>query len=222
MPSRDLRYAWAEIINPVDYETHMAAIGQAEANAYLIKDLIEAHPLQPTARLLFAGAGTGQMFDYVSPEFLADYQVTFTDIRAEFLEHLRARIDCNALGFETLVDDVECPRVDKADAAALVLVLEHVDWPKALTALTRIGVERFYLIIQVNPAGMQDAVAPTRVLPRSLAQVSQEAKPELLYPDQLEGFMIRLGFSVELRVPIPVADGKTMLGLVFVRREPAQ
>jgi hypothetical protein len=213
MPPNELRRAWAEIIDPADYDSHMAAIGQAEANAKLIRALIEDQPMDPGSKLLFAGAGTGQMFDYVAHDFLSPYEVTFTDIREAFLDQLRSRL--GATGFRIVVDDVEDPQVGSIDGAVLVLVLEHVGWQKALDALIDLGSHRFYLIVQINPPGMTTAVAPNRVLPPSLACVSADAKPSLIDLAALARFMEERAFSVSFRRDVEVADGKTMCGLVF-------
>ena len=204
-----------EVIAPEDYEAHMAAVGQAEANAHLIKDLIELHPLSKDSRLLVAGAGPGQMFDYVSPDFLLPHRVVFTDISAAFLDRLQARLAASSLRFEMVLDDVEVSRVRPVDAVALVLVLEHVDWRKALDSLIGLGARRFYLIVQVNPPGMTDAVAPNRVLPGTLASLPPTVKSHLIDPEELGALLGNHGFVMIDRIPVPVADGKTMLGLVF-------
>ena len=68
--TKALRDAWANLIRAEDYEAHMAAVGQAQANAHLVADYFLQAPLLPGARILFLGAGTGQVFDYVSPAFL--------------------------------------------------------------------------------------------------------------------------------------------------------
>ena len=67
---RELRDAWSRTITAEDYEAHMAAIGQAQANAALVAEYLQAQPPSRHASVLFAGAGTGQMFEYVSPEIL--------------------------------------------------------------------------------------------------------------------------------------------------------
>lgn len=218
MGNEHLRKAWAEIIAAEDYETHMAAIGQAEANAQLMKDLFDRHPWAPTARLLFAGAGTGQMFDYVSPDFLLTHHTIFTDINPGFLNKLRSRIEGTPLlRFETLVDDIEDTQVQDTYAVAMVLVLEHVDWRKALSRLIELGFLHFYLIIQVNPAEQPDAVSPTRVLPGTMQNVSKDAKPELVDQEELHGFFEGRRFERVVLESREVADGKKMLGLVYRR-----
>jgi hypothetical protein len=216
MPSEELRKAWTEVVAPEDYDAHMAAIGQAEANAHLILHLIESHPPRVDETLLVAGAGTGQMFDYVSPELLTPYNVVFTDIRAEFLDRLRSRLHgVTVLRFKTVVDDVERSECGAIDAAALVLVLEHVNWRRAVGELIGAGARRLYIVIQVNPPDQQDAVTPTRILPGTLALVSAEAKPELVKETELLQLLQARGYALLHRREVAVPDGKTMLGLVF-------
>jgi len=176
-----LRRAWTEVVTPDDYEQHMAAIGQAEANAHLVKEMIEARPPEPGSTILFAGAGTGQMFDFVDPSFLKPYKLIFTDIRQEFLDRLSVRAERAGLEFETRIQDLDdnhiSHRIKGVEATILVLVLEHVDWRRALTlTLSR----RMYIVIQVNPPELQQAVSPHRVLPPSMAAVSKRARPKLI------------------------------------------
>lgn len=65
--------AWTTIILAEDYEAHMAAAGQAQANAKLVAEYLAAQAPQEGASLLFLGAGTGQMFDIVQPTILFPY-----------------------------------------------------------------------------------------------------------------------------------------------------
>src|SRR5258706_3465707 len=129
-----LRQAWMGVIQADDYDRHMAAVGQAEANAELIRKMIREAKLPAGAGLLIAGAGTGQMFDYITPQSLGDVSLTFTDIREAFLGRLIARLGrLNFARFRVVVDDVERTHLGHSFAAiALVLVLEHVEWQKAL------------------------------------------------------------------------------------------
>jgi hypothetical protein len=214
VPSDALRRAWSEQVAPDDYETHMAAIGQAEANAGLIRSLIVTHPMFDGAQLLFAGAGTGQMFDYVSPDFLTSYRVTFTDIREEFLRRIEMRL-ADSEGYRFVVDDVENSQMHDVDAAAFVLVLEHVHWRKAIQHLINCGVQCLYIIVQVNPPGLENAVSPNRVLPPSMAAVPPEAKPELVDSAELTTFLTNRNYRLVESIDVPVPDGKLMRGLVY-------
>lgn len=103
------------------------------------------------------------------------------------------------------------------DAVVVVLVLEHVDWRRAVRALNGPMTDRLFFVIQINPPGMQDAVAPNRVLPPSLAAVSARAKPRLVKPEAFVKYLRAMGFALAERRDFPVADGKTMAGFVFDR-----
>lgn len=208
-----LRHAWTEVVTPDDYEQHMAAIGQAEANAHLVKEMIEARPPEPGSTILFAGAGTGQMLDFVDPSFLKPYKLIFTDIRQEFLDRLSVRAERAGLQVETRIQDLDNyrDRIMGIEATILVLVLEHVDWSRALT-ITRSS--RMYIVIQVNPPELQEAVSPNRVLPPSMDAVSKRARPKLIKRRELIKSMA-YGYTLTFEAEKPVLDGKSMAGLVF-------
>ena len=57
MRRRDL---WAGHITADDYERHMAATGQPQANADLLAELFRDAPPTPGARILFAGENRGE------------------------------------------------------------------------------------------------------------------------------------------------------------------
>ncbi len=59
--------AWLNQVAPEDYEEHMTRIGQAQANASLVEELMAAAAPPAGARVVIAGAGTGQVFDYLPP-----------------------------------------------------------------------------------------------------------------------------------------------------------
>ena len=95
---------WRADITAEDYERHMAGTGQPQANADLLAELFRERPPAPGADVLFAGAGTGQIFDDFPVEVLEPYTVTCTDINADFLRRLVERFPC-----KIAVDDIECP-----------------------------------------------------------------------------------------------------------------
>ena len=132
-----LRQAWSKTVTPDDYETHMAAVGQAQANAALVAEYLQARPPSRHAAVLFAGAGTGQMFDYVSPAMLLPFSITFTDINARYLNRLRTRLaDTPGLRYSTVVEDLERTTLSRRfDLVLAVLFLEHLDWRAAITTL---------------------------------------------------------------------------------------
>jgi hypothetical protein len=211
-----LRDAWTRV-QASDYDAHMAAVGQAHANALLVPSLLRDHP-PPGPRLVFAGAGTGQMFDHVDPAFLVSYDVTFTDIAPALLARLSGRLAARAPGWSghrEVVDDVEDTRLPgPVDAIVLVLVLEHVDWRKTLRSLAGLEPGRLYVVIQENPPDMAVAITPSREPVGSMKAI-RDARPALVPGDALTADMEGLGFSLLGTRRRPVPDGKAMVGLVF-------
>jgi SAM-dependent methyltransferase len=209
-----LREVWRREISPRDYEAHMAEVGQAEANAALVRDLFTAGAGRLGLRVLIAGAGTGQMFDYIPPEVFAGCTVVCSDIRDEFLKKLRERFPC-----ETQIDDVEDTRLEpRFDVILLVLVLEHVDWRRALASLAKLQPMRFLIVIQRNPPGMTSAVSPGRTPPGTMRAFAGDAQPHLVPFAELAEELAHLGYGLESEAQRPVADGKSMVGAVFARR----
>lgn len=211
MPST-LRDAWTSTIEAADYETHMSAIGQAQANAAHIGALLAR--LAPATRLLIAGAGTGQMFDHLPAGAFDHVQPVFADINPAFLARLRARCP----GARCVADDLERSALRGTfDAAAVVLVLEHIDWRQGLDTLAALAPRDLFLVLQRNPPRMATAVTPTRVLPGSM-RVFAEAHPALVPKEEAATHLERLGYALREEWPREVADQKVMLGLWF-RRE---
>ena len=217
---RYLREAWTRIVLADDLDAHMAAVGQAQANAALVETMMTTGDAPRRMTVLFAGAGTGQMFDYVNGSFLAAYHVTFTDINAAFLDRLRERLAGGSLTYETVVDDIEDSKLSGPfGMAVVVLVLEHVEWPKALRRLVALQPEIVHLVVQRNPPDLGDAITPGRTLPPSIARASEKAHPVLVDPEAIGSFLEGEGYALVRRFERPVPDAKTMIGLTFSRRE---
>ncbi len=214
-----LREAWKGV-EASDYDAHMARVGQAQANALLLPRLLRDHP-PPGPRLVVAGAGTGQLLDYADPAFLRPFDVTFTDISAALLARLAERLQARAPGWSAhreVVDDVEDTRLQgPLDAIVLVLVLEHVDWRKALRSLIGLEPGRLYSIIQENPPDMASAITPSRE-PVGSMRVIREAGPVLVPHAELTREMDGLGYSLLATERRGVPDAKTMVGLVYDAR----
>lgn len=204
-----LREAWAGHISAEDYERHMAAVGQAEANASLLEELFRDHAPPAGGRILFAGAGAGQCFDYFAPAVIAGYRATFTDINPAYLDRLAERL--SGCDISIAVDDIEDSRLEGPfDLAIAILVLEHVDWRRAVASLAR-RAGRVFAVIQRNPA-----VLPPRPLPGTLG-VLHEVRMALLDPAELTAAFAREGFRLTRTGGRDVLDGKTMLALDFSR-----
>ncbi len=210
-----LRDAWANKILAADYEAHMAAVGQAEANASLVAELFESRPPDAGARILFAGAGTGQMFDYFSPALLSSYMVTFADINPQFLAVLTSRLKkVGGLSFQTVLDDIEDSRLGPGfDLAVAVLVLEHVDWRRGVATLCRLA-RRAFVVVQENPPELKSAM--TRPVTDSMA-VFREVHPTLIPRTDLVATFAERGFVLHQSTVREVADNKKMVGMEFAR-----
>jgi ubiquinone/menaquinone biosynthesis C-methylase UbiE len=213
-----LREAWTAIIRAEDYETHMAAVGQAQANAQLVADYFRARPPSPDAAVLFVGAGTGQMFDFVSPAFLLPYRTTFADINAGYLQRLSARLAAvEGLRRTTVVDDVEKSRLAPGfDAVVAVLVLEHVDWRKAVATMSRLAAERVFVITQENPPALATPMTESRTIPGTM-NIFKEVHSQLIAASEIEAEFERHGFARDYAAEKIVADEKKMTGFGFRR-----
>jgi SAM-dependent methyltransferase len=202
-----LREAWTQFISAEDYERHMATIGQAQANASLVAELFSAAAPPAGSRVLIAGAGTGQMFECATPDAFRPYALVCSDINPVFLDKLRGRCECR-----TVVDDIEDSRLDPGFSVVIVvLVLEHVDWRKALVSLARLRPGHVIVVIQRNPPGE----LPHRELVGTMGVFGGEVGTKLIQPPALIEEFERLGFRLRLARERAVADGKTMLGFLF-------
>jgi hypothetical protein len=70
-----LRRACTEIVTPEDYDEHMAAVGQAQAAVALVAEAIRDADPRPGSRVLVAGAGTGQMFDFLDSARIRSFRL---------------------------------------------------------------------------------------------------------------------------------------------------
>jgi hypothetical protein len=204
-----LRELWRSHITAEDYDRHMAAVGQAQACASLVQEMLLQHPPRLGARVLFAGAGTGQCFDYFPASLLGRFRVTFTDVNATFLARLSGRV--KGIDFSTAIDDIEAPRLaGPFDLAVVVLVLEHVDWRKAAAALMR-QAARVFVVMQQNPP----EPPPDRL--RDTMALLAEARPTLLDRAQLVEAFAAGGFDLARTASREVADGKTLRAFDLVK-----
>ncbi len=165
----DLRRAWISVVRASELDRHMAGNGQAQANARILGEMLAAMALPPGARILMPGAGTGQFLDYMDISLLRPLQVVFTDINAEFLKVLEKRLKRSGdLRARVEVDDCEQPAVHGPFEAMLTaLLLEHVDWPKAVEAFAALQPRFLAFVIQRNE-GDPNMVATSRKLAPSI------------------------------------------------------
>jgi SAM-dependent methyltransferase len=204
-----LRDAWRGGVKAQDYEAHMSAIGQAQANAEHLAEFAR----RTSGRLLVAGCGPGQFYDYLEAGALDRCRPVFCDINPEFLAALRTRCP----GAICVADDLEDSGLrGRFDAACATLVLEHTDWRAVVATLARLA-PLVMIVIQLNPPEMATAVSPGRTPPGSMVAF-KHVHPNLIDEGELASEMARLGMALEARNPKAVADGKTMLALTFARR----
>jgi hypothetical protein len=213
-----LRHAWTEVISADDYEAHMAAIGQAQAAASLTEWLLTEARLASEARITIVGAGTGQMFDFLDTALFIPYTLTCADLNPAFLALLNTRLAKHGLNAEIVQDDLENTRLAPgADLLLATLVLEHIDWQAGVEAICRLQPRMCGIVMQVNPAGMQSAITPGRVLPPSMQAAAESWHPLLLSGTELTASLEARGYSCLQQRSLEVADRKQLRALLFAR-----
>jgi hypothetical protein len=211
------REAWLDIVEPSDLDSHMASVGQAEANAAIVKEMFTYLPLSPKSKLLIHGCGTCQMFDYVDPSVFGDVDATFADFSSKMLDVARRRLGRFYISSgRVLIDDIECSSLQGTyDASLLVLVLLHVNWKKALESIIRLGVSFLYIIEQAQE-GVFSMTSTPHVLP-SMCRFNEAVAPVLVSRDELVDFLGTRSFNVLWSTEREVPGNKSMIGLVFSR-----
>lgn len=210
----DTKKHWRDLVDVEDLDAHMFEVGQAAVNADLIKKMISQFPLQADSTLYVPGCGTGQMFDFLKPSDLGKLNFIFSDYKPEFLEKLKNRLP-SGTKFQTLLDDVEESELDqKADAALIVLLLEHVDWKRALDNILKVQPEKIFLIIQEQDA-TDSMINKNRQLRPSMKKFSEIAKTELVDRKELERYLNLYQFQLQAIFIETVPHTKRMVALVF-------
>jgi len=211
-----LRIAWTQIVTAGDYERHMAAVGQAQAAAELTRWLIESASPPAGSRIAIAGAGTGQMLDFLSPAVFRPYRLTCADLNPAFLARLRERLAAHGLKAGLVVDDIERSALAPGPALLLAtLLLEHIDWHRGVEVLSGLRPAACGIILQENPPDMASAVTPGRPVPPSIAKAMETAHPALVPRDQLIAAMAAHDYPCCESAAREVADGKRLWGLLF-------
>ena len=213
-----LRRAWTGIVTAEDYESHMAAIGQAQAAAVLTRHVVETAGLPAGARITIPGASTGQMLDYLDPAVFRPYRLTCSDLNPQFLAVLQERLSRCGLEAAVVEDDIERTALEPApDLLLATLLLEHIDWRRGVEVFTSLRPHRCAVIIQENPPGMNTAVTPGRRLPPSLARAVESAHPTLVPIGELKAAFAARGFVCRGTRAHDVADGKRLVAVAWDR-----
>jgi len=213
-----LRRAWTEVISADDYETHMAAIGQAQAAALLTEWVVGEAELQSDSRILIVGAGTGQMFDFLDAALFRPHRLTCADLNPAFLGRLEERLMKHGLDAEIAQDDLENTHLASgAELLLATLVLEHIDWRVGVQSICRLRPRLCAIIMQVNPPEMEAAVTPGRVLPPSMGAAAETWRPVLLSREELISSFEACGYRCRGERSVDVADRKQLRALCLSR-----
>jgi len=214
----NLRLAWTQIVTADDYEQHMAGIGQAQAAATLNRQIIEAAKPPDGSHVVIAGAGTGQMFDFLDPALFRSFRLTCTDLNRSFLARLEERLAEHALRATILVDDIEQTALEPGPALLLAtLLLEHIDWRRGVEVFAELRPTACGIIIQENPQGMTSAVTPGRSTPPSVAKAVETAHAKLVPLDELLAAFEERGYQRQVSYAEHAADGKRLIAVLFFR-----
>jgi hypothetical protein len=214
-----LRRAWTEIITGDDLDQHLAAIGQAQAGAELACTMLRSTAPPAGGRVVIAGAGTGQMLDFLDPDLLRPFRLTFTDLNPVFLARLSERLARGGLSATILEDDIERTAIEPApDLLMATLLLEQIDWRRGVEAMAGLRPAACGIVIQENPAGMTSGITPGRQRPPSMAKAFESAHITLVPCEELIAAFAARSYACRETWPREVADGKKLVGLLFVRR----
>lgn len=207
------RKGWTEIVTADDIDSHMDAIGQAQVNAYLVEEMLDEFPLGVGDSLFVPGCGTGQMFEYITPQEIGDYWFTFMDLNPSFLKKLEERLWNSEALFDTGVSDIEKGGFSYHDGVLAVLLLQHVEWRKAVDSMMEFHPSRMYFIIQEQDG--ENPVTEGRELAHSIAEFAKIARGRLVPKAELTDYLAGKGYNLLKTYEEPVPDAKTMVGLVF-------
>ena len=211
-----LRRAWTEIITGDDLDQHLAAVGQAQAGAELAAWMLRNAAPPAGGRVVIAGAGTGQMLDFLNADLLRPFELTFTDLNPTFLKRLMERLQQHRLSGTVLEDDIERTAIEPApDLLLVTLVLEHIDWRRGVESIAALGPVACGIVIQENPSGIP--ITPSRGFPPSLAEAFTTAHFTLVPLQELIAAFAARGFVCRETWPRDVADGKKLVGVLFAR-----
>ena len=213
------RKGWMKIISVNDLDSHMAAIGQAQANAEIIQQMFRDYDLRKEAKLLISGCGTGQLFDYAKPSDLGDFELTLTDINSAYLSATEQRLGkFGGVKYNLKIDDIEATNLQgHYDGILIVLVLQHVEWKKALDSMSKLKPTRFYIIEQEQDP-TQHFVTKSRKLSQAFQKYAEIANPQLIPRNELIDYLKEKGYSNVKIYERQVPDNKTMVGFVFEKR----
>lgn len=214
----DLRKAWTDVVKVDELDAHLDDLGQAKANAEIVEKMISDFQLQNGSKILMPGCGTGQIFDYIPHEALCSHKLVFTDINQSFLDSLSERLaNTEIADFRCYIDDLENTGLsERFDGIIPVLVLEQLEWEKAIKTIVEFNPKYIYLIIQEQNEGTETITV--NVTSRdSIKRFSEMAQPKLVPREGLTGHLSRKNYKLNKVYEKQVPNNKVMVGLVFER-----
>lgn len=208
--------AWCEVIDAVDLDAHMLAVGQAQANAKCLERFVSTLALTKYGRIAVIGAGTAQFMDLIRTERLVDHPLVFTDISERFRPVLEQRLRrFPALSWTWVQDDIENSKLSgPCEAAVLSLVLQHVDWRKAVDSLVRLSPKWIFVHEQRNRIG-GNSTTKERPLPPTIRKYAEIQEAELIEEVTLTNVLHARGYIRENYCEEEVADQKVMYGVAY-------
>ncbi len=211
--------AWLHIVDPNDLDLHMANIGQAPANANIVKTFFSEYPLKAGSSLLIPGCGTCQMFDYINPLDIGNVKITFTDINLKMLAKAKNRLQKYDISkYSFIKDDIENTVISgKYDAVLLSLVLLHIDWKKSIKNILAFSPSAIYIIEQ-SQKSFVSPVTKKRDLPKSIREYAKITNSGLINLPELINFLNKEGFRLIREINCEVPDMKVMHGFVFLKK----
>jgi len=215
----NLRKAWTDVIIADELDAHLEDLGQAKVNAEIVEEMISDYQLPKNSKIIMPGCGTGQIFDYLSPEVLCCNQLTFTDINQSFLDKLSKRIlDSRITNFQCHIDDLENTGLyENFDGVILVLVLEQLEWKRAVKTLVEYNPKYIYLIIQEQSQSTKTITVNVRSRD-SIRRFSEMANPKLVPRKDLIEFLSNMDYGLCKIYEKQVPNSKVMVGVVFEKK----
>jgi hypothetical protein len=123
--------------------------------------------------------------------------------------------DQPGLRFQTVVEDVEQTQLSQGYSVVLaVLLLEHVNWRRAVVTMCALAEQAAFVVIQENPPGLATALSPNRTIAGTM-KVFLEVHPQLVSRESLEAEFSSNGFLKNYEAEKNVSDGKKMVALGF-------